>query len=137
MNNIQKKLRKFANANLSGEGANELRSALNEAIEVLAAKEDKLLDDAFSSELVEYLREGNEDFKVLRELRQALLMEQSEQSRNQIKGAALQLATALKKGRELNVLAGLILVSIAASINDVSLLPRAKAVAKVGGGDSE
>ena len=71
----------------------------------------------------------------IRELKEALTLSEQSQTRNQFKSAAIQLATNFKQGREVNVIAGLILVCIAATINDVSLLPKAKQLGKVGGGE--
>ena len=139
---LKKDLQRYANSDgLRGEGAEDLRELLEEASSVVSkyksalAGEKLLADKTFLSNLYLYIREGNEDLQAMKELRQALVNEQTAQSRNQFKSAAIQLATAFKQGRELNVIAALVLVNIAASINDVSLLPKAKALARIGGSE--
>lgn len=136
---LKKDLNRFAEGEITGQHAEELKTLLQESASVvttyksLLEGEKLMADKGFLTDLYLYIREGNEDLRLMRDLKLGLINEQDAQTRGQFKAAALQLVTGFREGRELNVLAGLALLSIAASINDVSLLPRAKAIAKISG----
>jgi hypothetical protein len=131
---LEKKLQQILNSNLEGEGATQLRATLHEALDYIDASYDPMVDEDFRRELKQYLIEGNSDLETIRALRMTVLGEEQKRVRNQIKALTLQLVNNFKS-KPIPSLAGLCVAAIAASLNDVSLLTRAKQIARIGGAE--
>lgn len=127
---------------ISGKGAQELKYILQESASVvseyanLLEGEDLMTDKKFLRDLFLYIREGNQNLQLIKEIKLGLLNSQSERSKNTIKQTALMLVSKFKE-QKLEVAAALSLLAVAANLNDSSLISRAKGLVRGGATEEE